>query len=76
MDSEVSAVLQVSAVDLTIGNRDDVVGIGTRLQAGQFGIGIPAEIFLFAIKSTRLLAMASCSVGIGGSFPCVEVEGA
>lgn len=50
MHSEVRVVFEVSAVDLTNTNRDGVVGIGTRLQAGRLGVGIPAEARDFSFR--------------------------
>ena len=50
MDSEVSVVFQVLAVDLSNRNCDGVVGIGTRLHAGRLGVGIPAGARDFSFR--------------------------
>jgi hypothetical protein len=50
MASEVSVVFQVSAVDLSNRNRYGGVGIGTRLQAGRLGVGIPAGARDFSFR--------------------------
>jgi len=50
MNSEVSVVFQVSAVDLSNRDRDGVVGIGTKLQAGRLWVGIPAGARYFSFR--------------------------
>jgi hypothetical protein len=48
----------------TVSGRDGAVGIGTRLQAGRFGVRIPVEARLSAPLQTRPGAhLASCTMG-------------